>query len=280
MGKCEGEYVHWIKSVFGDCVSTSSEKAGFVLGLLSTIIWMYAQIPQIIMMFKTGNTDGLSYGFLCFLVIGDICNLVGAINNGGLITQIITSVWFIIVDGFCNIQYVYIKWIKPKCCSKKMLDDEIPNDTTYTDNSNSQLPIIPLLASTAASLMMQAKEKKYDNPYKGKMLYGTLLGWISTISYMTSRMPQIIKNCKRKQTDGLSSKFFISAVLGNSTYAISIFCKDFHWGYIWQQLPWIMGSAGMLFFDFTILAQFLAYRNNVNNNDSMYSTLNDNNQNI
>ena len=168
MVKCKGNYVHWIYDAYGDCVSSTSEKVGFGLGLSSTIIWMYAQIPQIILIFKTGNTEGISFGFLCFLFLGDVCNLVGAIINGGLITQIITSTWFIIVDGFCNTQYIYFKWIRPRCCSAKAGEDDIVEGNGSRDNS--LIPIVPLLASTGVSLMQQHESSRYKNPYKGDML--------------------------------------------------------------------------------------------------------------
>ncbi|OHT05071.1 PQ loop repeat family protein [Tritrichomonas foetus] len=216
---------------------------------------MYAQIPQIILNFKRKSTDGLSFAFLCLLVAGDLCNLLGALINHGLVTQIITASWFLIVDGFCVSQYFYYVWIRPKCSKKFRQENEGLIKGEYD-----ALPAIPLLlAAASAQSLPSPRNTVYPNPYLPPELYGTILGWGSAISYISSRTPQIVKNCRRKKTEGVSCQFFISAVLGNTTYAASIFLKDPHWGYIWGQFPWLVGSAGILFFDFTVLFQFLFY---------------------
>ena len=238
-------YVNWIYDVFGECVYNSRQEAGFFIGLSSTLIWMYAQIPQIIINCKRKQADSLSFPFLCLLVTGDLCNLVGAFLTGGLVTQIITASWFIIVDVFCAAQYIWYVWIK-----KQYYRIIEYSDVNESDNSPSK---IPLIAAAGATLAASA------GPYTPPDLYGTLLGWLSAISYISSRMPQICHNFKRRKTEGLSPQFFISAVLGNTTYAISIFLKDYHWDYIWRQFPWLLGSAGILFFDFTVLWQFCYY---------------------
>lgn len=250
---CEGNYIKWVYDIFGECVSTPSEKAGFFIGLLSTAIWMYAQLPQIVMNFRRKSVEGLSFIFILFLNFGDFCNLIGAILNNGLVTQFITAGWFVFVDISCLLQYIWYNWIRKKCCKQN------PNDQQYHPiyeraPAPSPAPLIVGFAAAASSPSI--------NPYKPPHLYGTILGWLSATCYISSRMPQIITNFKRKRTEGLSIQFFWSAVLGNTTYALSIFLKDCSWNYIWQQFPWLMGSGGILFFDFTILIQFLCYRKN------------------
>lgn len=248
---CEGNYIHWVYDIFGECVSTPSEKAGFFIGLLSTLIWMYAQIPQIIMNFKRKSVEGLSFVFILFLNFGDFCNLLGAILNNGLVTQYITASWFVFVDISCLLQYIWYNWIRKKCCPQNQ------NDEYHHIHESGPAPsAAPLIAGFAAAT------GPVSNPYKPPQLYGSILGWLSAACYISSRMPQIITNFKRKRTEGLSIQFFWSAVLGNTTYALSIFLKDYHWSYIWQQFPWLLGSGGILFFDFTILIQFLCYRKN------------------
>lgn len=239
MASCSGDYIVWIADAFGECISTASEKAGFSLGLISTIVWMYAQLPQIILNFKLKSADGLSFAFILFLCFGDIANLTGVIINHGLLTQVITAIWYIIVDFLCLVQCIWYG-----NCRKKEYDPVI--------NESYKLPAIPLLLAQAAAV---------SNPYEPPQLYGTLLGWVSAACYIYSRMPQIIKNCKRRHTEGLSMQYFWSAVLGNVTYALSIFLKDYHWDYIWSQFPWLMGSAGILFFDGTVLVQYFCFRN-------------------
>ena len=264
---CPPNRIEWIYAAFGECVVTARDQASFWIGLSSTVIWMYAQIPQIIMNFKTKNVDGLSFPFLCFLVLGDLCNLVGAIITHGLITQIITATWFISVDVFCTLQYIVFKWLIP--CIRRKKDEEDLQKAIQNDNGT-------YLLFKATPLLLASAYSASSDPYKPPALYGTILGWCSAFSYISSRTPQIFRNCKRRRTDGLSCQFFISAILGNSTYCISIFLKDYHWPYIWKQFPWIVGSGGILFFDFTVLFQFFCFRKN-STVDELLSTYSDSN---
>lgn len=252
---CSGSYIKWIYNAFGDCIVTTREKIGFAFGLSSTVIWMWAQIPQMYLNYKNKQTEGLSFAFLCLLVSGDLCNLFGIIITHGLITQFITCTWFLIQDFLVTVQFIYYTYIRPRCCPQST------NSVKYDrgGNYNNIIPAIPLLLAVSQSAS-NLKSDSLKGPYDPPTLYGTLLGWASAASYIVSRTPQIIKNFKRKKTDGLSPQFFITAVLGNTTYGLSIFLKDSSWKYIWSQFPWIVGSLGILFFDFTLLFQFIYFK--------------------
>ena len=67
---------------------------------------------------------------------------------------------------------------------------------------------------------------------------------------------QIVKNTKRGSVEGLSPIMFFCAVMGNATYATSMFVKG---GNLIASLPFLVGSLGTLGFDFTILCQFVYY---------------------
>lgn len=47
-----------------------------------------------------------------------------------------------------------------------------------------------------------------------------ILGWLSAVLYVGSRLPQLIKNWKQQSTEGLSSGMFICAVFGNLFFAL------------------------------------------------------------
>ena len=49
---------------------------------------------------------------------------------------------------------------------------------------------------------------------------GVVLAYCSATVYLTSRMPQILKNYTRKSVAGLSPYMFICAVMGNLTYVV------------------------------------------------------------
>ena len=85
-----------------------------------------------------------------------------------------------------------------------------------------------------------------------------LLGWLSALLYLSSRIPQIFKNQQTKCA-GLSLALFIFAVGGNVTYVLSILLMDTSSGYLIENASWIVGSVGTIFLDFIVLYQFIKY---------------------
>ncbi|TQS31440.1 hypothetical protein Golomagni_08275, partial [Golovinomyces magnicellulatus] len=104
---------------------------------------------------------------------------------------------------------------------------------------------------------------------------GQFFGWLCAVSYVASRLPQLILNWRRKTTDGLSMLFFLFACLGNITYVLSIFayepkcqhrgsCQSGEAGrvygrYILVNLSWILGALITLFLDLGVFAQYFIY---------------------
>ena len=188
---CSGGYIKWIFDAFGDCIVTPREKIGFAFGLSSTIIWMWAQIPQMYLNYKNKRTEGLSFAFLCLLIVGDLSNLLGITITHGLFTQRITSSWFLIQDFLVGVQYIYYTYIRPHCYHQ-------PTDNVKYDkngNYNNIIPAIPLLLSVSQAAS-NTNSNSLKGPYDPPMLYGTILGWVSAVLYISSRFPQIIKNFK------------------------------------------------------------------------------------
>ena len=110
-------------------------------------------------------------------------------------------------------------------------------------------------------------------------LVGSISSWCSTALYLGSRVPQIVKNIKRRSTDGLSPALFLAAFFGNLFYSTSIMANPLAWesyppyglnGWVgpegsdkntWRVLaaPFWLGAAGVLFMDATIGLQFLKF---------------------
>lgn len=105
--------VIWIYNLFGQCILSNLEMIGFYFGLLSIICWMSSTIPQLVLNCKSGNADkALSFYFLFFWLAGDTCNMVGCILASQLPIQILTGVYYILMDLIMIIQYLYLCKIK------------------------------------------------------------------------------------------------------------------------------------------------------------------------
>lgn len=78
---------------------------------------------------------------------------------------------------------------------------------------------------------------------------GQIFGWGCAVLYLGSRIPQVVKNFRRKSTEGLSLLFFLFACLGNITYVLSIISASLDARYLLVNLSWLAGSAGTLCLD-------------------------------
>lgn len=104
---------------------------------------------------------------------------------------------------------------------------------------------------------------------------GYLIGWVSAFVYLNSRIPQVLKNYKRKSVEGLSLIMFFCAIMGNLTYGMGVILKDSSPTALKKSLPWLVGSLGTLSFDFFILLQFRFYSNNVSKTKTKTKRAND-----
>lgn len=93
------------------------------------------------------------------------------------------------------------------------------------------------------------------------VVIGLIFAWICTALYLMSRLPQILKNRRRKSVEGLSPALFAFAACGNLTYSCSVLLHPGHTREsLLEAVPYLIGSAGTLIFDATIFLQFLWYR--------------------
>ncbi|CUM52775.1 uncharacterized protein AC631_03044 [Debaryomyces fabryi] len=92
--------------------------------------------------------------------------------------------------------------------------------------------------------------------------------WICSLSYVSSRPPQIIQNYRTRSTNGLSPYTFLLAMIGNLLYAISIvssscilFKKDIDAfnSMMSANMPYVVSSMITFFFDTILLLQCLYY---------------------
>jgi solute carrier family 66 (lysosomal lysine-arginine transporter), member 1 len=88
---------------------------------------------------------------------------------------------------------------------------------------------------------------------------GQIFGWGCAVLYLGSRIPQVVKNFRRKSTEGLSLLFFLFACLGNITYVLSIVSASLEPRYLLVNLSWLAGSAGTLLLDALVPPYIIDY---------------------
>jgi uncharacterized protein with PQ loop repeat len=106
-----------------------------------------------------------------------------------------------------------------------------------------------------------SSESGFEFTQENALWIGRIFAWICTTLYLLSRIPQLLKNRRRQSVEGLAITLFLFAVLGNLTYSLSILTHPGHTSEsLLEALPYLIGSAGTLVFDFSIFCQFLWYR--------------------
>ncbi|XP_027346051.1 uncharacterized protein LOC113857929 isoform X5 [Abrus precatorius] len=97
--------LRWVEIYFKDCLCNLKDDISFGLGLTSLVFWGVAEIPQIITIFRTKSSHGLSLLFLLAWVAGDICNLVGCLLEPA---TLYTATTIILVVQIIYYDYIYI----------------------------------------------------------------------------------------------------------------------------------------------------------------------------
>lgn len=267
---CEPGAIHWIEVAFGECVITTRDKWSFIIGLISSLMWIVSSAPQIYQNCKTKRVDGISPFLFSLLETGNILSLIGVILTDGLLTQIITSVLYALLDGIMFAQYIYYRYCKKTMNEQsenqdRGFPDTISENQIESNNSDKESDYFNAdssqagghAAGLATGLFIAAAEAKvdYKAPYIKDQLVGSLFGWISGCVYIGSRIPQVIKNFKNKIVTDLSPIYVSFAVFGNATYVISILLKSTEANYMWKQTPFLFGALGPMSCDILFLLQ-------------------------
>jgi len=92
-------------------------------------------------------------------------------------------------------------------------------------------------------------------------IIGDVSAWVSGILYFCARLPQIYLNFKRKSVEGLSLPMFLCAILGNTTYGLSVLILGVHDvpKFMENTFPYILGSICTLCMSAVIISQFFYY---------------------
>jgi len=112
--RCEPttDFLYRFSSTFHVCVPTNLAFASTLLGSLSIISWLFAQLPQIYKNYALQSTSGLSIYFLVEWCLGDLSNLLGAIFTRQAKWQIIVAGYYCFVDFILVLQWIWYTQLK------------------------------------------------------------------------------------------------------------------------------------------------------------------------
>ncbi|KAF7365137.1 PQ-loop-domain-containing protein [Mycena venus] len=246
-----------------------AENADFssMLGWVSIACWIVVYSPQIYENYALQSGEGLSVLFVIIWLVGDLCNLVGAVLAHLLPTIIIIALYYSLCDITLLIQIYYYKWKQAR-----RTEEETP--LLSGNNTPAIVPTRVLILRYIGALIFvvstgvlawwisrntEKTEEPPKQPTAAVQWTVQILGWTSAVLYLGSRIPQIAKNFQT-HCEGLSPALFFFAIVGNLTYSLSIIAKSTDRDYLITNASWLAGSALTVFFDLIVLGQFFYYR--------------------
>ncbi|KAF3230522.1 hypothetical protein TWF192_002568 [Orbilia oligospora] len=212
-----------------------------IFGSISLTSWMFLIVPQLWENFRNQSAEGLSTLFLIIWLLGDICNLTGALWAHLLPTVVALGIYFCLVDFIMLAQLIYYNHYHPL-----LPDAEAPRaikhsgpqrrdslSEAFSDSSSSKevtrnaisVFLVVFVGTTGWFIAWKtgAWGLQGDNPdTEAAPLSALILGYASSFFYLTARLPQIYTNAKRQSCSGLSILFFILSTVGNLTYGASV----------------------------------------------------------
>ncbi|ORE09779.1 hypothetical protein BCV72DRAFT_52218 [Rhizopus microsporus var. microsporus] len=280
--------IEWIYNIFGQCVYGWQESISVLLGYLSIFCWLNAQMPQVIKNYKLRDAEGLSFSFLTVWLIGDVANFIGCVITGQLPFQLYLSIYYTIIDTILCGQWLYYvkytdnrlrRWFdqtdEPKLniyptFSQGIARKENLNETSSLLSSTSKQKNYVTMMVLAGfyytlndnnkSSFVTQNEDSFIFTQDNTIWIGRFFAWLCTFLYLSSRIPQIYQNFRRRSVEGLSMALFFFAAMGNLTYVLSIFTNPHKTrATMLEAVPYIIGSAGTLMFDATIFCQYALF---------------------
>ncbi|XP_004457499.1 lysosomal amino acid transporter 1 homolog [Dasypus novemcinctus] len=263
---CPNGSRQWIWDVFGECAWDSWDEASVGLGLISIFCFAASAFPQYVKACRAGNMhQALSLWFLLGWLGGDSCNLVGSFLADQLPLQTYTAVYYVLADLLILTLYFHYKY------KKRVLSAPINSVLLLTLGTALTTALLrsPGPAASPREVFRGRRLLSVEpgsKPFTQQEIIGFVIGSVSSLLYMLSRLPQIRTNFLRKSTQGVSYLLFALVMLGNLLYGLSVLFKNPEVGqsegsYVLHHLPWLVGSLGMLLLDTVISIQFLVYRN-------------------
>ncbi|KNE56650.1 hypothetical protein AMAG_02435 [Allomyces macrogynus ATCC 38327] len=242
--------------LFAECAYSRTEATSVVLGYASVLCWVGAQMPQVLQNWRRQSAAGLAIPFIAVWLLGDVANYLGSALTNQRPFQVLLAAYFCFVDAALLVQCL---WYNHRAASRRLAPAK---STPSFSPSMSALAAVSAVASFAPPT--HALPITASSSASLAAIVGTAASYLCTVLYLTSRVPQLVHNHRRRSVKGLAMGMVACAVLGNATYAASVALRGMtvaDVGEYWAAaLPFFMGSAGTLAMDAALIAQWWCWR--------------------
>lgn len=177
---------------------------------------------------------GISWTLVAAWALGDTTSYIGTLLLHQLATQQLTGFIFAVTDILLIAQY--LMYYQPEFIQLAQDDDDSIIENVRTSSLSQYINdsvgvgalgavVAALSASSVGAFPIQsliAQASKICNEglevSASVKMIGYLMGWVSGAFYFFGRIPQILKNYRRKSVSGLSREMFLFTITGNLLY--------------------------------------------------------------
>jgi hypothetical protein len=196
-------------------------------------------------------------------ITGDIFAIIATLYKDVSVALLIIGIYRFIIDIVLTVQVLYyrIKNNGDASANGYILDDFPLTETDFRNTTRRKIfrsEIVSLVGCVTFTFLLYIFFVKYASN-----ILGDVFAWSATVIFITSRIPQILLNHKRKSVVGLSFNTFKMIIFSNILYISGLLLPMYYPGrlnYFVNNLQWIIGSSIGLGFDFVIIYQFLKWR--------------------
>lgn len=244
----------------------------WIFGSISNIFWLCVYLPQIRENYKNKSCDAMSFYFILLWFIGDTLSSLSAIYKKVSFVIWFISLYNVMFDIIFVCQYVYYTFYD------LFFIDEYETHSLVTGLNNNRnvfnytfyfmtnlfqqreilLLVLYLIVIIFIDMILHLT-------HISEKIIGEIYGWVIIFIFLSSRIPQIYLNYKRRSVRGLSWLTFSSIILANYFFLASILIKIIDLQayqrsqYILLNLQWIMGCSITSLLDLVIMYQFINY---------------------
>lgn len=205
------------------CIPTPLALISSILGTLSIVSWLFAQLPQIFKNYQLQSTSGLSIFFLLIWCLGDTSNLLGAIFTRQAGWQVVIACYYVLVDITLVIQFFW--YTHYKGCWYEDYEGLSPSDDPDSRGIRHGVSLSrgngTHRAAGPVDLTMRKSEPRDMGVQTGSLLNSTLGTTPSNEKYSSSRRSIRVGSSASTPPFALSRTMLVAsllcAVLANAT---------------------------------------------------------------
>ena len=155
----QDDFLRQVSSFLVTCIPTYGAFFSTLLGNLSILAWLCAQVPQVFKNYRLQSTAGLSVYFLVEWLLGDTTNLVGAILTHQATWQVELASYYTAVDIILVCQFVYYTQLKPS-----------PEETSFhfEQDPDGSDPDVAAASGSSPRLLEEPSDPSPQRPFTGR----------------------------------------------------------------------------------------------------------------